>query len=57
MPAHASTPVVALTARAMPGDREELIKAGFDDYLSKPFTGTRLKEVIAKVLETHKDGA
>ena len=42
VPGHENTPALALTAYAMPGDREEFIGAGFDAYVSKPFTRSEL---------------
>jgi PAS domain S-box-containing protein len=42
----AHTPVIAMTALAMPGDRERCLEAGANDYLSKPINFQQLLQVI-----------
>ncbi len=41
-------PIVAMTARAMSGDREECLAAGMDEYLSKPLCRKDLARVLEK---------
>ena len=43
------TPIVALTAHSMRGDRERFLAAGMDDYLAKPLRGADLYRVISRV--------
>jgi CheY-like chemotaxis protein len=44
-------PAVAVTAYAMPGDRKNLLKKGFDGYVAKPFTRNNLREAVRQTLE------
>jgi CheY-like chemotaxis protein len=45
------TPIVALTANALQGDRVACLEAGMDEYLTKPFSSAQLREVIIRMLK------
>jgi two-component system cell cycle response regulator DivK len=48
----ASIPVLAVTAQAMQGDREKLLAAGFDGYVSKPVNVVELLDTVRQYCET-----
>jgi len=51
-PATAGIPIVALTAHAMPADRERAIQVGCDGYLAKPCEPRAVVEEVKRILES-----
>jgi len=47
-------PIIALTAKAMIGDREKALKAGCDGYISKPIDTRELPKVVNSLLDRER---
>ena len=54
MPVFRHTPIIALTAYAMRGDKERFLEAGCNAYLSKPISTRELPVIIDQMLQVHK---
>ena len=48
------TPIIALTAYVMQGDREKCLDAGMDDYIAKPIDFKKLSELLKQYLKTKR---
>jgi CheY-like chemotaxis protein len=46
----ARTPIIALTANALPGQRDEYLAAGMDDYVSKPIQPKEIWSALTRVM-------
>ena len=54
-PVTAGIPVIAVTARAMKGDREKCLEAGASDYISKPVNLAALLEKMERLISVTKN--
>ncbi|SIP97378.1 PAS domain S-box-containing protein [Alkalispirochaeta americana] len=46
-----STPIVAVTANALAGDRDRCVRVGMDDYMTKPFKKSDIDDVLLRLQE------
>ena len=46
-----AVPIIAVSARVMPGDKEQALAAGCDDFMAKPIDDLELAEMVSRLLE------
>ncbi len=49
MPGYEKTPIIAVTAYVLPGDKEKFIAAGFDDFIAKPIFREKMIDSLQKI--------
>ncbi|MCU0373170.1 MAG: PAS domain S-box protein, partial [Ignavibacteria bacterium] len=54
IPGYEDIPIIAVTAYAMKGDKEEFLQKGCTHYISKPFNSKKLKEILIPMLTLSK---
>jgi PAS domain S-box-containing protein len=54
IPGYEDIPIIAVTAYAMKGDKEEFLQKGCTHYISKPFNSKKLKEILIPLLTLSK---
>jgi len=52
-----TTPILALSAHALPGDKAKSLSAGFDDHITKPVTRAVLADALANFVQTPRNAA
>jgi CheY-like chemotaxis protein len=56
-PRFSRTPIIAVTATAMKGSRQEGLEAGFTEYLTKPVPIATLRHLVARLLQVNNPEA